>query len=103
MAKKPDTPAAAVPAAGYTVLGTVHAPFIYFDAAAAFGQNSGSIQLELFANALIPDGIGGIETRVVTTAHIRCSANAAMSLRQAIDGVLAMISQTEPVPDRQKN
>jgi hypothetical protein len=103
MVTQPDKPAAAIPVAGLNVLGAEIAPFIYFDIAATFGANFGAIQLELFANTLIPDGKGGVETKVVATGHIRCSQKAALSLRQAIDGALEILSQTQPVPESQKN
>jgi hypothetical protein len=67
------------------------APFIYFDGVATFGVHHGAIQIELVANALMPES-GGVRTDVLVTAHIRCSPTAAADLRQAIDKALNMLN-----------
>jgi hypothetical protein len=65
------------------------APFIYCDGVVTYGIAQGIIQLELAANTLVPDG-KGVRTDVLITAHLRCSAAAAIALRDSIDKALAM-------------
>jgi hypothetical protein len=78
------------------------APFVYFDGASAFGTNFGAIQVELAANILVAIP-GGVRTDIVTTAHLRCSPNAAADLRQAIDKALAMLAQPQPQSEGKPN
>jgi hypothetical protein len=87
-----DDPRAPPKGPGITVAtGTSElAPFIYMDGVVTFGVNNGTIQLELAANTLLPEG-AGVRTDVVVTAHLRCSPAAAMGLREAIDKVLEML------------
>jgi hypothetical protein len=76
------------------------APFIYFDGVATYGVNAGTVQLELTANTIMPEGTG-TRTDVLVTAHLRCSPTAAMALRDVINRTLEMagIDQTiQPVP-----
>jgi hypothetical protein len=63
------------------------APFIYCDGVATFGFNNGVVQLELAANAIVPEGTG-TRIDVLITAHLRCSAGAAMQLRDSITKAL---------------
>jgi len=78
------------PSGASAVLGTEHAPFIYFDGVLTFGVNHGAVQLELAANVIVPVGTG-TRTDIVTTAHIRCSPNAAAGLKEMLEKVLEML------------
>ena len=66
------------------------APFIYFDDAATTGVNYGIIQIELAAKTLLPEP-PSVRTDVLITAHLRCSPNAAVSLKDAIEKALEMM------------
>jgi hypothetical protein len=66
------------------------APFIYFDGSVTHGVNAGAIQIELAANAIVPEG-QAVRTDVLIVAHLRCSPNAAISLRDSIDKALEML------------
>jgi hypothetical protein len=70
------------------------APFIYFDGVSCLGQHSGTIQLELVAHVLRPEG-GAVMVELIHTAHIRCSPNAAILLRDALDKAIAMVRKDE--------
>jgi hypothetical protein len=66
------------------------APFVYFDGVVTFGINNSIIQIELGANGISPEGTG-TKTNVLITSHLRCSAAAALSLRDALDKALGML------------
>lgn len=73
------------------VFGSDAAPIIYFDGVAAYGHRDGVAQLEVAANHLVPVSLGSTEvkTKVVMTAHLRCSAGTLMALREIIDKMMA--------------
>jgi hypothetical protein len=77
---------------GVTISAVEQAPFIYFDGVSCFGQHNGSIQIELAAHVLVPDG-GGVKIDVIQTAHFRCSTSAALLLRDVLDKTLAMVQK----------
>lgn len=71
--------------------GSDAAPIIYFDGAAAYGGINGVVQLELAANLCVPvatDGKSTVATRILITAHLRCSVVAAEQLADTIDKAL---------------
>jgi hypothetical protein len=80
------------------------APFIYFDTAATYGTNNGAIEIELTARTIIPVvETNSVRNEALITAHIRCSPNAAMSLKFAIEKALEMLAnpaqpQAQPGP-----
>lgn len=77
------------------------APFVYFDGTIAYSLNKGTLQLELAANTIVPDGTGGTRIDAVITAHLRCNAAAAVNLRDAIDKALqmeALQTAEQPMP-----
>jgi hypothetical protein len=83
------------------------APFIYFDGVPTFGSHNGTIQMELAANTILPEG-KGVKIDVVITGHLRCNPAAATELRNTIDRVLAMLEQgqqqvAEPAPGSKPN
>ena len=79
---------------GITALASEQAPFVYFDGVVGLGTNHGAVQLELAARTVVPNGEGGVESKIVVTCHIRCSLHAAASLRDAIDKVLSLAKRT---------
>ena len=89
MNTKPD-PLVVTPKSGITALASETAPFIYFDGAATYGVSFGAIQIELAANVIVPTDDGNVRTDVIVTAHLRCSPNAAIGLREAIDKALEL-------------
>ena len=72
-----------------------HSPFIFYEAAAAFGVNNGVINVTLAANRTWV-GQDGIVNDQVVTAYLRGNIPAAMSLRAAIDAALLLAA---PTPD----
>ena len=74
-----------VPPSG--IFGSDAAPIIYFDGVLAWGYRDGVVQLELAANHLVPMATGSpeVKTKVVVTAHLRCSVGAATQLMDAIE------------------
>jgi hypothetical protein len=89
--KSPDGPSHV----GVGVLASEQAPFVYFDGVITHGLNHGVIQLELAAKTVVPDGKGGATSEVVMTAHLRCSVDAAVNLRQAIDHALFLAKRRQ--------
>lgn len=73
------------------VTGSDSAPVIYSDGAVASSMINGVVQIELAANCLIPTELDSNKPprlRTMITAHLRCSAAAAMQIRDAIDKAL---------------
>ena len=73
------------------VSGSDAAPIVYCDGIVAAGMLGGIVQLELAANCLIPlelDNSKPPRSRVLVTGHIRCSAQAALAIRDSIDKLL---------------
>jgi len=66
------------------------APFVFFDGAPAFGAVNGLVEIELAARALAPKADDTIAVDLVCVGHLRCSLNAAVNLREAIDGAIRM-------------
>jgi hypothetical protein len=66
---------------GITALASEQAPFVYFDGVVGLGTNHRAVQLELAARTVVPNGEGGVESKIVVACHIRCSLHAAASLR----------------------
>jgi len=73
-------------------------PNIYFDIAPAYGVMSGIVQIELGARILVPHADDTVDVRFVTCGRLRCSATAAMHLRNALDASLKMLEQPAPHP-----
>lgn len=95
MANPPDIdPAGNVP----TFENNVDVPTIYFDIAPAYGVMSGIVQIELGARILVPRQDETVDVRFVSCGRLRCSAAAAVHLRNAIDASLKMLEQPQPNP-----
>ena len=78
------------PKAPSLISGSDAAPVIYLDGAIAWGEIGGVIQVETAMNHLLPNDQDGVKTKVVVTAHLRCSLGAARNLRDALDKAIAM-------------
>jgi hypothetical protein len=81
------------------------APLIYFDIIGAYGTMHGAVEVELATRILVPRPDGSTETRFLCSARLRCSANAAGNLRQALDAALKMLEkpQADPVAASKMN
>lgn len=73
-------------------------PMIYFDIAPAYGVMSGIVQVELGARVLVPHQDDSVDVKFVSCGRLRCSATAAMHLRNALDASLKMLEQPQPNP-----
>ncbi len=74
------------------------APMVYFDIVGAYGTMSGAVEIELAARILIPRANGSTEVKFISSGRLRCSAAAAVNLRQGLDAVLKMLEQPHPQP-----
>jgi len=70
------------------------APLIFFDVAPAFGTVNGVAMIELAAPLVIPQPDGSVLFEVHCVAKLRCTGSGLMSLKQAIDQMLAMTAPT---------
>ena len=68
------------------------APLVYFDIVGAYGS---SVEIELATRILIPRGDGSTEVKFISSGRLRCTQNAAINLRNALDAALKML---EPQP-----
>ena len=84
-------------AAATSLKNAAASPFIYFDGAPAMGAQSGLVEIELAARVVMPRADGSVTCDMVCVAHLRCSANAAANLRDALDRALTMGISDEPV------
>jgi hypothetical protein len=73
-------------------------PTLYFDIAPAYGVMSGIVQVELGARILVPHQDDSVDVRFVSCGRLRCSAAAAVHLRNALDASLKMLEQPQPNP-----
>ena len=90
MAKKPSPPAFPVAMPPVSDSASAHAPFLYFDNAPTIGHMNGIIQVTLEAGRLYPGPSGEVMRERVLVAHLRMNANAARSLRAALDKALLL-------------
>ena len=89
LAKKPNKPKAHAEPAPLIVKDVHHAPIIYFEGAPNFGNNHGIVNVTLAAARHVLAG-DQIASDVIAVAYLRCSATAAMALRQALDDALLL-------------
>lgn len=73
---------------------SLHAPFIFYEGAPAFGVTNGIVNITLSANRTWT-GPNGIVNEQVVTAYLRGNIQAALSLRQAIDSALLLAAPTQ--------
>jgi hypothetical protein len=76
------------------VIDTVHAPFIFYENAPAFGFMNGVINITLSANRTYAGPDGAVVNEQVVIAYLRGNIPAALSLRQAIDKALLLAAPT---------
>jgi hypothetical protein len=72
-----------------------HAPVVYFDIVGAYGTMNGAIEVELATRILVPKSDGSTEVKFISSARLRCSAHAALNLRNALDTALKMLEQPQ--------
>jgi hypothetical protein len=70
-----------------------HAPFIFYEGAAAMGHANGVINITLAASRTWIGSEGAVTDQVVT-AYLRGNVQAVLSLRAAIDNALLMAAPT---------
>ena len=61
-------------------------------------ENARRAQIELGARILVPHQDDTVDVRFVSCGRLRCSAAAAVHLRNAIDASLKMLEQPQPNP-----
>jgi hypothetical protein len=71
-----------------------HAPFIFYEAAPAFGFTNGVINITLSAHRTYGGPGGAIVNEQVVVAYLRGNIPAALNLRQAIDNALLLAAPT---------
>ena len=71
------------------------APLVYFDIVGAYGTMNGSVEIELATRILVPKPDGATEVKFISSGRIRCSANAAATLRNGLDAALKMLEQPQ--------
>ena len=71
------------------------APLVYFDIVGAYGTMNGSVEIELATRILIPKSDGSTDVKFLASGRLRCTANAATNLRNALDAALKMLEQPD--------
>jgi hypothetical protein len=74
------------------------APLVYFDIVGAYGTMHGSVEVELATRILVPKPGGATEVKFLSSGRLRCSAQAAVNLRNALDAAVKMLEQPQPDP-----
>jgi hypothetical protein len=75
---------------GISAVASAQAPFLYFEAASAFGVLSGVIRVTLEAQQILPGEGDKVSIDRVVVGHLRMSIPAALSLKTAIEGALLL-------------
>lgn len=66
---------------------------VFFDTCEAFGHLDAIIQVELAAHVLTAEGTKGVSIDRETTARLRCSREAALSLIAALEQAISMMDK----------
>ncbi len=74
------------------------APLVYFDIVGAYGTMHGAVEIELATRILVPKPNGSTDVKFLSSGRLRCSPNAAINLRNALDAALKMLEQPQPDP-----
>ena len=74
------------------------APLVYFDIVGAYGTMHGAVEIELATRILVPRPNGSTDVKFLSSGRLRCSPNAAVNLRNALDAALKMLEQPQPDP-----
>lgn len=85
-----DQPAAKPEQAFVPIRDLPRAPIIYFEFCPTLGNNNGLINILLAAGVVMPTASSATDVQPVAVAHLRCSAAAAVQLRDALDKALLM-------------
>jgi hypothetical protein len=88
----------AAPGTALLLKNTSSAPVIYFDNVPVFGAFSGNLEIELAARLLIPKADGSVVSEMSCAAHLRCSAQAALMLADALTKALDLLSRQQEQP-----
>ena len=91
--QNPQPPAALV----YEDTGAA-ASLVYFDIVGAYGIMHGTVEIELATRILIPAPNGATDVKFLSSARLRCSPNAALNLRSALNAALKILEQPQPEP-----
>jgi len=83
----PKTPA---PKIQPVVKNAATAPIIYFDSVPTFGVMANVMEIDLSATVLALFADNSVKRESVCVAHLRCSTDAMVALRNAIDQALKM-------------
>lgn len=78
---------------------TATAPMIYFDQAPTLGVSNSVVEIDLSARVMNLFPGGSVKNDNVCVAHLKCSIEAAVSLREAINKALAMAKYESPAHD----
>jgi hypothetical protein len=89
-----DQPPAKPPDLIYEDTGAA-APLVYFDIVGAYGTINGTVEIELATRILVPKPDGSTEIKFISSGRLRCSANAAVNLRNGLDAALKMLEQPQ--------
>lgn len=95
---EPTKPATAGETPALAVVGSESAGFIYFDGVSNLGTHNGIAQIEICANALIPEG-SSTKVTVVCTAHLRCTLGGLAALKDAIQKIETMLTPPDSKPN----
>jgi hypothetical protein len=68
------------------------APVVYFDGAPCYGAMNGVVEIELAARYMTPRSDNTAAVDITCVAHLRCSANAAVNLRDALNQAIEMLN-----------
>jgi hypothetical protein len=80
-----------------TVIDTGIAPYVFFEGAPSFGFAEGIVNVTLAAHRhLMKDG--AVSSDIVAVAYLRCSAVAAVELRNALDKALLLGTKNDGQP-----
>ena len=81
---------------------TPHAPFIFFETAPVSGYADGIVSIILGASCPQIRPNGEVREEAIVTAHLKCSIQAAVNLRDAIDNILSQAPHTPEVSALEK-
>jgi hypothetical protein len=73
-----------------SAIGSANAPFVFFENAPVFGIRQGVGHITLTAQRAFPSPDGDALTDHVIVAHLRMGLEAALQLRNAIDGLISL-------------
>lgn len=88
----------AAPAPAPLLKNAATAPVVFFDNAPVFGAFAGHVEVELAMRVLMPKADGNVNADMVCTGHLRCSAQAAVVLVDALTKALDMLTKQQSQP-----